>query len=380
MNTLRFRAPRPVYFAAVGIAVLLGAVLASRTASASAARQDWPAFVLVAGLLVIGLVADDDGVFATLGSGLSRLRGGEVGLYAGAVLALGVVTALLNLDTSVAFLTPVLVYGARRKGAGEQLLLAGAIVLSNAGSLFLPGSNLTNLIVLGPRHLSGASFFARMWAPALVALLASALVVFVFGRGRDSSAAVVVDEASRPAGIIGSLAVLAASVVIIVVRTPALYVLGIGLGAGACQLARRRIGLAAISEAVGASTLIGLFGIAVGLGALGRDWGGPTRLLAHLDLVGTAVLGALSTVVLNNLPAASLLAARPPREPYALLIGLNLGPNLFVTGSLAWVLWIRSARRAGAVPRLSRTTMIGAASVPAAMAAALAVLSAMGTR
>ena len=41
---------------------------------------------------------------------------------------------------------------------------------------------------------------------------------------------------------------------------------------------------------------------------------------------------ALATVVLNNLPAASLLAARAPSHPFSLLVGLNLGPNLCVTG------------------------------------------------
>jgi Na+/H+ antiporter NhaD/arsenite permease-like protein len=47
--------------------------------------------------------------------------------------------------------------------------------------------------------------------------------------------------------------------------------------------------------------------------------------------------------VLNNLPAASLLAARAVSHPFSLLAGLNLGPNLCVTGSLAWLLWLRAA-------------------------------------
>ena len=42
---------------------------------------------------------------------------------------------------------------------------------------------------------------------------------------------------------------------------------------------------------------------------------------SHLDIWGTAAVAALSAVLLNNLPAASLLAARPPVHPFALLIG-----------------------------------------------------------
>src|SRR5271165_6011052 len=120
--------------------------------------------------MLIGLVADDDGLFAFVGHQLARLAPSGVVLFVGATVMVGVVTALLNLDTSVAFLTPVPIYTARSRGEGEAPLLYGCLLLSNAGSLFLPGSNLTNLLVLGHLRLSGAAFLARMWAPALVAL------------------------------------------------------------------------------------------------------------------------------------------------------------------------------------------------------------------
>src|SRR6202035_5650858 len=126
---------------------------------------------------LIGLVADADELFSAAGHQLARLaRHGGV-LYAGAVILVALVAATLNLDTSVAFLTPVLVYAARSRGGGEAPLLYGCLLLSNAGSLFLPGSNLTNLIVLGHFHLSGSQFLAHMWAPALAALVVTAVVV-----------------------------------------------------------------------------------------------------------------------------------------------------------------------------------------------------------
>ncbi len=53
----------------------------------------------------------------------------------------------------------------RSRGGGEAALLYGCLLLSNAGSLLLPGSNLTNLIVLGHLHLTGGQFLARMWLP-----------------------------------------------------------------------------------------------------------------------------------------------------------------------------------------------------------------------
>ncbi len=64
-----------------------------------------------------------------------------------------------------------------------------------------------------------------------------------------------------------------------------------------------------------------------------------------------------------------------PERPLSLLIGLDLGPNLCVTGSLAWLLWLRSARSAGARPSLGRASRIGVVAVPLSMAAALGVLA-----
>ena len=149
----------------------MAAIAVRPSAAQSEASQDWPQFVVVAGLLLVGLVAEDDGLFTAAGHLLARVsRSGGV-LFLGATALIGLVTAALNLDTSVAFLTPVLIYTARSRGEGEALLLYGCLPVSNAGSLFLTGSHLTNLIVLGHRHQSGAAFLARMWAPALVGSL-----------------------------------------------------------------------------------------------------------------------------------------------------------------------------------------------------------------
>jgi arsenical pump membrane protein len=84
-------------------------------------------------------------------------------------------------------------------------------------------------------------------------------------------------------------------------------------------------------------------------------------------------------VLVNNLPAASLLSARAPLHPFALLIGLNLGPNMFVSGSLAWLLWLRAARAVGARPSIARASRTGVIAAPLAMAAALGLLIVTGS-
>jgi arsenical pump membrane protein len=345
----------------------------------SAASQVWPPFVLVAGLLLVGLVAEEDGLFRAAGNRLARLSSHGVVLYVGSVVLVAVVTAVLNLDTSVVFLTPVLVHAARSRGQDEAPLLFGCLLLSNAGSLLLPGSNLTNLIVAGHLHVSGGAFFDRMAPVWIVSLVVTATVVGVMERRSWRTGSDRVLPPTAPTFGLGLAAVTSVTVLVVVLRTPAVPVAAVGLLAAGIRLATSRETTARVERVLGLPVLVGLFGVAVTLGTLGRAWSGPATLLSHLDGWGTAGLAAAASVLVNNLPAASLLASRVPPRPYALLVGLDIGPNLFVTGSLAWILWRRAAREAGAEPSLARASLLGVISVPLSLAAAVGMLSLTGS-
>jgi arsenical pump membrane protein len=381
---VRRSAIRPSWLlAAVGLAGLAAAVAVRPSAAGAAAAQDWSPFVLVAGLLLIGLVADDDGLFAAAGARLAAATRSGLVLFAGSVVLVSIVTATLNLDTSVAFLTPVLVHTARSRGEGEPALLYGCLLLSNAGSLLLPGSNLTNLIVLGHLHLTGAQFAARMWLPWLAAVIVTAAVVAVAQRRSLRTVPATPQDAPRPVLGVGVAAIALATVLVIAVRAAALPVLITGVVAVTVRAQRGhhgsdRLSLRRITEVLGVPVLAGLFGAAVALGTLGRIWSGPTELLAHLSGWATAAFAAVATVVVNNLPAASMLAARTPSHPFELLVGLNIGPNLCVTGSLAWLLWLRSARDAGGQPSLVSASKLGVIAVPLSIAVALGALAVTG--
>ena len=138
---------------------------------------------------------------------------------------------------------------------------------------------------------------------------------------------------------LGLAAVTTVTVLVLAVPAPALPVAGVGLVAVGLRLGTRAERPRRVVDVLGVPVLVGLFAVAVALGTLGRDWSGPATAQSHLDAWATAALAAGTSVVVNNLPAASLLAARLPPRPSALLIGLDVGPNLFVTGSLAWILW-----------------------------------------
>ena len=181
---------------------------------------------------------------------------------------------------------------------------------------------------------------------------------------------------------VGLVAIVVVTVLVVARAAPALPVAAVGLVAVALRSWRsgQTVDTArSAARILGVPVLVGLFGLAVALGTLGRSWSGPATLLSHLDAWGTAAVAALTSVAVNNLPAASLLAARFNRRTPLLPLphgepGLNVGPNLFVTGSLAWILWLRAARHAGGRPEVRRASLLGLVTVPLAIAAAVGVL------
>src|SRR5262249_43749026 len=108
------------------------------------------------------------------------------------------------------------------------------------------------------------------------------------------------------------------------------------------------------------------------LGTLAGVWRWPSLVLHGAGRAETAAIAAGASVAVNNLPAAVLLATRPIAHPGALLLGLNVGPNLAVTGSLSAIIWYRAARTAGARPSIRTYSLLGVLIVPLSIAAGLA--------
>jgi arsenical pump membrane protein len=323
---------------------------------AGATSQTWPPFVLVTGLLLIGERAAGDGLFDAIGARLASQRLGRRGLLVALLGLVAVVTAVLNLDTAVVFLTPVLVHAARRRGVDERAFLYGSVFMANSASLLFPGSNLTNLLVL-----HGAAGMPNMLPGWLASCGATAAFVAVAFRG-------AAHDAERPSSMpplrlrTAAVAVALAAIAIVVLRDPALPVLAIGLVAALSGRRRPRLELRMLGP---------LFVLAVGVGVGARAWSGPGAFLAGRGRWSTAVVAVAAAVGLNNLPAAVLLSAHPPVHPSALLVGLDLGPNLAVTGSLSAVLWLRAARAVGAETSIATYSIRGALLVPLTVVAAL---------
>jgi arsenical pump membrane protein len=377
----------------------------------AALAQTWPPFVLVAGLLSIGLVAGRDGLFDAAASRLARLPGPPVALLLACFALVAGVTALLNLDTSAVFLTPVLVKVARRRRVAISPFLYGSVFMANASSLFLPGSNLTNLLVLSGGHLSGGAFFTRMLAIALAAPLITAVGLVAIHRSRlfGSQPLTVAHASSRadtgpgadascgadgspgldtssgvedgpvtltPAAPVrlglGLWGPLLAAGTIVALRNPALPVFALGSILVAWRVRGGELSWREALAWLGAPVLASLFLVSVLLGTLARASAFPADVLHSAGSLITAAVAACASVLVNNLPAAVLLSSRAPAHASALLLGLNLGPNLAVTGSLSALLWWRAARAVGVRPSARAYSRQGLLLAPIAILGALA--------
>lgn len=363
---------QPIRYA--GAPLIVAALLLDAPDARSAAAQAWPPFVLVAGLLLIGYVAGRDGLFDAAASRLVRLPVRPVALLLACLALVALVTALLNLDTAVVFLTPVLVGVARRRDLEVLPLLYGSVFMANASSLFLPGSNLTNLLVLSGDPVSGAAFFLRMLPTALAAAaITAAALVAVHRRALLVPGGPPPRAAAAVRVGLGLWGTLLAAVLILGLANAALPILALGLllvgvRARGGELAWRET-LAWLDWQVLAS----LFGLAVALGALARSAGLAAQLLHAGGGLHTTAVAAAASVLVNNLPAAVLLSSTPPGHAPALLLGLDVGPNLAVTGSLAVLLWWRAAAVVGERPSALAYTRQGLLLAPLAILGALAL-------
>lgn len=340
-------------------------------AISSAATQTWPPFILVTGLLLIGRVAASDAMFESIGSRLAALPGNSRSLFFAMMGLVAVVTVVLNLDTSIVFLTPIVLHTARQRKVNDRAFLYGAIFMSNAASLLLPGSNLTNLLVVSSTRINGIKFAVAMLPAWFTAVAITSLVVALWcWRDLGGRNPTPVEPVPFRFGL-GSIGVGIATALVLATSQPAIPILAVGVILVLAQtLATRRLDLGKVFRSLYIEILIALYIVAVAAGAIARVWNGPHHLMKSLGFLATAAVGGGAANLINNLPATVLFSSQLPPHPQALLIGLDLGPNLAVFGAMSSLLWLRISRAEGANPSAATFSRVGIVLAPISILAA----------
>lgn len=380
----------PEAVAAVPAAVLLFAVGAvPGQAAVAEVRQLGPVIGFLAAVLVLAHLCDDDGLFEACGAWMARTSAGRPRrLLAHVFVVAAVTTAVLSLDATVVLLTPVVVATAARMEARAKPHLYACTHLANSASLLLPVSNLTNLLAFSASGLAFGRFAALMALPWL-AVLGTEYAVF----GRFFAADLDAGANPGPADGTG----VPAFTVVVVALTLAGFVIASTAGvypawaalAGAAVLAgramaRRRTSIVALAGAADVPFLAFVLSLGIVVTAVtSNGLGGALRPVLPAGsslpaLLTTAVVAAALANVINNLPAVLVLiplaAPSGAGAVLAVLIGVNIGPNLTYTGSLATLLWRRVLRQQGSGPSLREFTVLGLLTVPAGLVIAVLAL------
>ena len=347
-----------------------------------------PTVLFLAGILAFGHLCAEEGVFDFLGGLTGRASGGRPRrLLILTVLLAAAVTTVLTLDATVVLLTPVVLRTVTRLGVRGRPHLYACIHLANAGSLLLPVSNLTNLLAFDRSGLSFGRFTALMLLPFLAVCLLEWLALRFFFRD-DLPPGGTDDLPPVPTAPRYALAVLGVTVVGFVVTSaidipPAWAALGGVLLLGIPRLLRRRTTpVRIVAEAnLGFCAFVLTLGVVVdavtrnGLGRQLRDLL-PTASGDLLTLLVLAAVAAVLANLVNNIPATLVMLTIVQGQPaavLAVLLGVNIGPNLTYVGSLATLLW-RRLLPDDERPRAGQFHLLGALSVPVVLVVATTLM------
>ena len=370
--------------------VLLGTGAISPDRARVVAERLGPVIGFLAAVLVLGQLCDDEGLFRACGAWMARAAAGRPRRLLAAVFVLAsVITAVLSLDAAVVLLTPVVFITAARLGARPRPHVYACTHLANTASVLLPVSNLTNLLAFAASGLSFTRFAALMALPWLVAIGAEYAVFRRFFASDLDAGAQAVPAAGPPEVPVFAVAVVTCTLAGFVVTSvagvnPAWAALAGSAVLATRALAQRRTTPAAIVRAANIPFLFFVLGLGIVVAAVTGN--GLAGALGHLlpagvtlpSLLGIAALAAVLANVINNLPAVLVLLplAVPlgPGAVLAVLIGVNIGPNLTYAGSLATLLWRRIARAHDTSVDLGEFTRLGLLTVPAALILAVLAL------
>ena len=360
--------PEAIWAVAGACTLLLCGLISPRSAGTAVAKGI-DVYLFLTGMMVISELARRAGVFDWVaGHAVRASRGSPSRLFVLIYLVGIVVTVFLSNDATAVVLTPAVLAAVRAAETDPLPYLLICAFIANAASFVLPISNPANLIVYG-----GGMPPLKTWLATFgIAAAASIVVTFLVLRWiaakhlHETVRATSFHASIRPEGKLTFFGIGFLAVVLMLASA-----MNKDLGAPACAAAllvavvisfRDKGTWKDIIQGVSWSVLplvAGLFVIVEALNRAGALRGGADALasVAHLPRA-TALLSsgfgiAFISNLLNNLPGG-LIAASSANAAHttsrlrdSLLVGVDLGPNLSVSGSLATILWLIAIRRDG---------------------------------
>jgi arsenical pump membrane protein len=382
-----------VYWIGGGVVVLLLFRLISFQLAARAAAKALDVCLFLIGMMLLSELARKHGVFDWLSSVAVRSSRAACSTLFMLVYVVGtIVTIFMSNDATAVVLTPAILTAVRKAKVQPLPYVFVCAFIANAASFVLPISNPANLVVFHNRMPPLGSWLLSFGVPSLLSIVATYLVLrWIFRKDLCTTIVCEVEAKRLPSDgklVLGGLGVMAA------VLVTASW-LGKDLGVPTCLTAlaitaavsiMTRSNPMRLAREISWSTLAlvaGLFVMVDAVESIGamqqtREW-----LLWAQDLgtnSGVLVTGfavGIANNLVNNLPlgliAAGTLQTAQAKNLIAdaVLIGVDLGPNLSITGSLATILWLIALRREKINVTFWDFLKVGTVAMPIALLAAL---------
>jgi arsenical pump membrane protein len=357
-------------------------------------------YLFLAGMMILAQLGQTHGVFDWLATvAIQHAKSSRARLF---VLIYGVgtvVTIFLSNDATAVVLTPA-VLAAVKKARTEPLpYLLSCAFIANAASFVLPISNPANLVVFHQGMPPLTQWLRIFLAACALSIIATFAALYWYCRKslQGETESNIEDGHLSHAG---KLALAGISLVAIVLLVASAF--GRDLGLPTCVTAvlvalaicaRERRNPVAILKGISWSVIPLVAGLFILVEAINRA-GASQLSQAALQTIAawkpipaalTAAFGVgFGSNLINNLPLG-LIAGSSMHHAHiagslrnAVLIGIDLGPNLSVTGSLATILWLIALRKEGL--HVSSWTFLKAGVIVMPPALLLATLAAVVMR
>jgi len=391
-----FRMPEYVW-AAIGAGILVVFGLLPWRGALAAAGRGTDVYLFLVGMMLLSEVARQEGLFDWLASLAVRYAKGSSKRLFLIVYGVGtVVTVFLSNDATAVVLTPAVYAAATAARVNPLPYLFICAFIANAASFVLPISNPANLVIFGTHMPPLGQWLYQFLLPSVVSILVT-YAALRFTQRKALNQKIAEDLTAKPLSTGGKC-----------VAT------GIGLTAAALLAASaldRQLGLPTFVAGTVVTVVVllisrqspfpvlrdvswGVLPLVAGLFILveGVEQTGILRVMArmlhetavaspHEAAIGVGVIVAFASNLLNNLPTGLVAATVsqnadvPLQVTSGLLIGVDLGPNLSVTGSLATILWLIALRREGEAVTPWQFMKLGIIIMPPALAAALLAMA-----
>ena len=378
-----------VYWVGGGALLLVVLRLIPLRLAGKAVAEGSDVYLFLIGMMLLSELARENGVFDWLSSVAVRSAHGSCSRLFTLVYGIGtVVTIFMSNDATAVVLTPAILTAVRKAKVEPLPYLFVCALIANAASFVLPISNPANLVVFHQGMPPLGQWLLSFGVPSLLSIAATYGVMRLVFR-KDLGNCIESEVEAEPLRSEGKL-VLAGLVLMIVVLLTASE-LKKDLGLPACLAAlvitavvtiKNKSNPLKLAKEISWGTLVLVAGLFVmvdaveSIGALNltQGWLAAAQRLAPAAaamVVGFVV--AVANNLVNNLPLG-LIAGGTLHAAHvkglianAVLIGVDLGPNLSITGSLATILWLLALRKEKLDVSFGKFLKVGAIAMPVAL-------------